>query len=109
MMRTAASWLERNAAQFGTSDNLPGAFHREALARSITRAGLKVAITNRFGQVHTGRTVMSSRGGGWVLNMGGAHGMPSLADETNVVWVEGTPDLHGGCLTVRKERANKPA
>lgn len=109
MMCAAASWLKRNAAAFGTSDNLPGAFHREALARSITRAGLKVAIANRFGQVHTGRTVMSSRSGGWVLNMGGAHGTPGLADETNVVWVEGTPDLRGGCLTVRKERAKGAA
>lgn len=33
----------------------------------------------------TGRAVMLSSHGGWVLNMGGPHGTPGLADETNTV------------------------
>ena len=37
----------------------------------------------------TGRAVMRSSVGGWVLNMGGRHGRPGLADERNVVAVGG--------------------
>jgi|HubBroStandDraft_6_1064221.scaffolds.fasta_scaffold17089_3 hypothetical protein len=51
------------------------------------RAGSKVTIVNRFGQQRTGRAVMRSSSGGWVLNMGGAHGTPALADSSNVVKV----------------------
>lgn len=50
-------------------------------------AGDKVTIINRFGQKHTGRAVMRSSFGGWVLNMGGMHGTPGLADITNIVKV----------------------
>lgn len=35
----------------------------------------------------TGRAVMVSSHGGWVLNMGGKHGKPGIADNTNVVAV----------------------
>jgi hypothetical protein len=35
----------------------------------------------------TGRAVMRSSAGGWVLNMGGRYGRPGLADERNVVAV----------------------
>lgn len=50
------------------------------------QVGSLVTIVNRFGQSHTGRAVM--RGPyGWVLNMGGRHGTPAIADETNVVKV----------------------
>jgi hypothetical protein len=37
----------------------------------------------------TGRAVMRSSDGGWVLDMGGRYGIPGLADETNVVAVGG--------------------
>lgn len=35
----------------------------------------------------TGRAVMYSSHGGWVLNMGGRHGTPGLADEGNTLKV----------------------
>ena len=37
----------------------------------------------------TGRAVMRSAHGGWVLNMGGRHGTPGLADDENIVAVNG--------------------
>jgi len=37
----------------------------------------------------TGRAVMRSATGGWVLNMGGPHGTPGLADPDNTVAVNG--------------------
>lgn len=50
------------------------------------RPGDRVTIVNRFGQLRTGRAVM--RGPyGWVLNMGGAHGTPAIADRANIVRV----------------------
>lgn len=33
----------------------------------------------------TGRAVMRSAHGGWVLNMGGRYGTPGLADDRNIV------------------------
>jgi hypothetical protein len=36
----------------------------------------------------TGRAVMRSSNGGWVINLGGAHGTPGLADDSNVVSVK---------------------
>jgi hypothetical protein len=36
----------------------------------------------------TGRAVMHSATGGWVLNMGGQHGTPGLADENNTLAVK---------------------
>lgn len=37
----------------------------------------------RGGQI--GRVVMRSSIGGWLLNMGGRHGTPGLADKNNIV------------------------
>jgi hypothetical protein len=48
------------------------------------RPGDKVTITNRFNQERTGRAVMRGPAG-WVLNMGGPHGTPGIADESNIV------------------------
>jgi hypothetical protein len=51
------------------------------------RFGDRVTIVNRFGQERTGRATL--RGPyGWVLNMGGAHGTPAIADERNIVKVK---------------------
>ena len=36
----------------------------------------------------TGRAVMRSSYGGWVLNLGGRYGTPGLADETNTTHVK---------------------
>ena len=55
------------------------------------RHGARVTIVNRFGQRRTGSAVMraapAAGPGAWVLNMGGAHGTPGIADERNVVMV----------------------
>jgi hypothetical protein len=51
------------------------------------RPGDTVIIVNRFGQERKGRAVMRSTYGGWVLNMGGPHGTPGIADEDNIVKV----------------------
>jgi hypothetical protein len=57
------------------------------LAATI-RAGDRVTIVNRFGQQSSGRAVMPSPGGGWVLNMGGRHGTPGIATDANIVRVK---------------------
>lgn len=51
------------------------------------RAGDRITIVNRFGQQQTGRVVMPCRAGGWVLNMGGRHGTPGIANDDNIVKV----------------------
>jgi hypothetical protein len=51
------------------------------------KPGDSVTIVNRFGQKRTGRAVMRSAVGGWVLNMGGRWGTPGLADDKNIVRV----------------------
>ncbi len=33
----------------------------------------------------TGKAVMHSANGGWVLDMGGRHGTPGVADDNNIV------------------------
>lgn len=49
--------------------------------------GDHVTIVDRFGQKRSGKAVMRSSHGGWVLNMGGRHGTPGLADDSNIVHV----------------------
>lgn len=58
-----------------------------ALINTI-RPGDRVTIVDRFGTQRTGRAVMRSSHGGWVLNMGGKHGTPGIADERNIVSVK---------------------
>jgi hypothetical protein len=53
---------------------------------SQIKSGDRVTIVNRFGQKMSGRAVMRGPAG-WVLNMGGPHGTPGIADERNVVQV----------------------
>ncbi len=49
--------------------------------------GDAVTIVDRFGKKHTGRAV--TRGpAGWVLNMGGQWGTPSIAGDENIVKVK---------------------
>jgi hypothetical protein len=52
----------------------------------VIRAGDRVTIVNRFGQRRTGRAVMRGPAG-WVLNMGGPHGTPAIADNESIVKV----------------------
>lgn len=94
---SAAVWLERNKNQFGSHDGYPGEFQRRQLFSKIG-VGKAVAFLSPQGQVRTGRAVMKSKGAGWVLNMGGAHGTPGLCDAGTVVWVQGTKDLVGGSI-----------
>lgn len=50
------------------------------------KPGDRVTIVNRFGQSRTGRAVLRGPAG-WVLNMGGAHGTPAIADDRNITRV----------------------
>jgi hypothetical protein len=50
------------------------------------KAGDRVTIVNRFGQERTGRAVMLGTYG-WVLDMGGPHGTPAVANTANIVRV----------------------
>lgn len=54
---------------------------------STIRRGDRVTIRDRFGKTQTGTAVMPSSGGGWVLNMGGKYGTPSVATDENFVSV----------------------
>jgi len=76
-----------------TPNNLP-----EAEAQSILdqiKPGKRVTILipngiGRYGQEwkeKTGKAVMRSSEGGWVLNMGGKYGTPGLASVANIVKV----------------------
>jgi hypothetical protein len=47
--------------------------------------GDHVTIKSPQGQHQKGKVVMKSSHGGWVLNMGGAHGTPGLVDSKNYV------------------------
>ncbi len=51
------------------------------------RHGDKVTFVDRFGKQRTGRAVMRSSSGGWVLNMGGAHGTPQVVNADMVTRV----------------------
>lgn len=54
---------------------------------SQIRSGDRVTYVDRFGVQHTGRAVMPSSHGGWVLNMGGRYGTPAVVDDSNIVKV----------------------
>jgi hypothetical protein len=53
---------------------------------SDIRPGDRVTIVDRFGKERSGRAVMRGPHG-WVLNMGGKHGTPGIADERNIIKV----------------------
>ncbi len=69
------------------SDVYPASENGAELLAKV-KAGSRVTILTPQGQKRTGRAVMRSSVGGWVLNMGGAHGTPGLADERNIVSVK---------------------
>jgi len=69
---------------------LEGIYYKEVTMASLVstiRNGDKVTIVDRFGKQHTGKAVMRSSHGGWVLNMGGRYGTPALADDKNIIKV----------------------
>ena len=96
-MSLSSEWLQRNKGAFGSHDGLPGAFWRECMFNAI-RVGKQVAIVTPHGSVLQGRAVMRGPAG-WVLNLGGAHGTPGIADERNTVWVVGVM-VKGGTTLV---------
>lgn len=51
------------------------------------KPGDKVSFVDRFNKVRSGRAVMRSSYGGWVLNTGGRHGTPAIADDSNITKV----------------------
>ncbi len=55
------------------------------------RAGDRVTIVDRFGVSRSGRAVMRGPAG-WVLNMGGPHGTPGIADNENITKVRKAPN-----------------
>jgi len=69
---------------------------------SDIRPGDRVTIVDRFGKERTGRAVMRGPHG-WVLNMGGKHGTPGIADERNIVKVSAK---RGGLGSSTKEHAS---
>lgn len=53
------------------------------------QCGDRVTIKTPHGNELTGRAVMFNRKvGAWVLNLGGKHGTPGLADERNTIKVK---------------------
>lgn len=58
----------------------------EADQFDMIRHGDRVTIVDRFGKNHTGRATLLGPAG-WVLNMGGRHGTPAIANEKNIVKV----------------------
>ena len=80
--------------------NLPAArpLRNDGRLVDAIRAGDRVTIVDRFGKQRTGRAVMRSSAGGWVLNMGGAHGTPALADDSNVTRVKKAGHRETGAL-----------
>ncbi len=53
------------------------------------KPGDRVTIKTPHGGERSGRAVMfNKRFQSWVLNMGGAHGIPGLADERNTIAVK---------------------
>jgi hypothetical protein len=88
-------------------------------AAAKVRPGDRVTIVDHDGQQRTGRAVMNSSGGGWVLNMGGRYGTPAIANNENIVKVKAgrtrrsNPELlvvsnpgKGGSTMRRRRRRN---
>ena len=89
----ATKWLAENKQFLGSRDGLPGDFHREVLFNSIQN-GSRVAIQAPRGSLLEGRAVMRGPAG-WVLNLGGSHGTPGIASESNTIWVSGASQTLG--------------
>lgn len=80
-------WLQRHREYFGSHDGYPGEALRQYLYDHI-KSGRTVAFLTPHGQVRAGRAVMRGPAG-WVLNCGGEHGTPGVADAQNTVYVSG--------------------
>lgn len=79
--------VEKTAGGFNTQSELQALQDGGGILSQI-RAGDRVTIRTSHGQELTGRAVMFNREQQcWVLNLGGRHGTPGIADETNIVKV----------------------
>ena len=54
---------------------------------SSVSPGARVTFVDYDGKLRTGRAVMRSSSGGWVLNMGGRYGTPAVVDDSNITKV----------------------
>jgi hypothetical protein len=79
-----AAWCLRHETKIASHDGLPGPFHREHIFHSIGPHDT-VAVVTPHGQVRLGKAVMVFPTHA-VLNLGGAHGTPGIADITNTVY-----------------------
>ena len=86
-MNAMEKFLLNNKHKFGTPDDLPGEFHRQALYDQI-KPQARVGIITPHGSKLLGKVVMRGPAG-WVLNMGGRHGTPGIASPENVIYVSG--------------------
>lgn len=77
-------WLAKNKRKIESHDGLPGPWHREHIFNSI-RPRSKVGIITPHGNILTGSAVMVFPSHA-VLNGGGAHGTPLIADRTNTIY-----------------------
>ena len=83
----AACKKSKKAYGFNTQHELKQQQETGGLISQI-RAGDRVTIRTSHGQEQTGKAVMyNAQQQCWVLNMGGKHGTPGIADEENIVKV----------------------
>ena len=61
--------------------------HNPGRLLDTIRPGDRVTIVDRFGKQRTGRATIIVPGSHVVLNMGGAHGTPGIANDSNIVRV----------------------
>lgn len=85
-MLSAAGVVELSVNESGPQPPKP--MRTEGAAVAAIRPGSRVTIRTPQGQERTGRAVMRSSEGGWVLNMGGKYGTPGLASDRNIVAVD---------------------
>lgn len=92
-MTAITKFLAKNKNRFGTTDGLPGEFHRKAFF-SLLRPGKTAAIVTPRGSVLSGRVVMKFPGHA-VLNLGGQHGTPGVVTPANCVFATGAQSVLG--------------
>lgn len=102
------AWLQKHRNQLASADGLPGEYMRESFFHAI-KIGDTVGIVTPHGSVLGGRATIRGRQHGqtthWVLNGGGPHGTPLIADARNTIFVPGVKFLGGGKFQVGETAA----
>jgi hypothetical protein len=80
-------FLARNKERFGTTDGLPGEFHRKELFAQV-KPGARAAFVTPHGFILSGRVVMRFSTHA-VLNLGGRHGTPGVLTPETCVYAAG--------------------